>query len=311
MVKPFLERSIHFYLADIGRDEAGDPIPFDFASLLAKIERLTFAPPTGPSRYEWENEDSTLLADFSQSVTQDEFRFCRARYSDLPELERHGNITPLELAADQGVLDTSHVVFFPGNVVGIEYSRYGPDANRLGWYLAAKSGNFLRSIELRHLVRTDPVDRLDGLRDLRSLVIEVRTPYVAIVQEEAPGLGGVLTAVRDAAAGGETVRAVVTFPRGTHRSALVKYGRQLGALLRRPDVANIATKFSVRGKHHDTDKVDLVDFLGDRIVSKKKIDRAHPTSRTVDPQSAFEAIREAYDELSQDIQMASTLELFR
>lgn len=307
MVKPFLERSIHFYLADVGRDEAGDPLPFDFVGLLARIKQLEFAPSHGPSRYEWENEDSTLLADFSHSATQDEFRFCRARYSDLPELEKHGAITQLQLTDDQGVLDTSHIVFFPGNVVGIEYNRYAPDANRLGRYLTAKSDNFLRSIELRHLVRTDPVDRLASLKDLRSLVIEVRTPYVAIVKEEDRGLGGVLTATLDAAAGGETVRAVLTFPSGTQRSALARYKRPLGILLGRPDVANITTKLSARGKHHDTDKVGPIDFLSDRIISKKKINRAHPTSRTVSPQSAFNAIREAYDELSQDIRTASTV----
>ena len=307
MTRPWLERTIHFYCVDVGRDDANDLCPFDFRHLLAEIAALEFTLTDVPSRYEWESADSRLCAFFDPPDARDALIFCRSRYSEPLQLERQGEITSLELEQGQGVLDGSHVVFFPDNVVGIEYNRYAPSATKLGWYLTAKSENFLRPVELHHLMRTNPADRLAGLRDLQEIEIEVRSPFVAIVQDEAPSLGKVLDGVREAAGGGRTVRAVLSFPEETRRNALSTLAAQLERLLRRPDIANNATKFKVRGTSQSVGKLDPIDLLTDRIITKKQISRAQPGGRTVDSQAAFAEIRDAYVELLPDIKRASSV----
>lgn len=307
MTRSWLERTIHFYCVDVGRDDANDLCPFDFQHLLAEIAALEFTLTDVPSRYEWESADSRLCAFFDPPDARDALIFCRSRHSEPLQLERQGEITNLELEQDQGVLDGSHVVFFPDNVVGIEYNRYAPDATKLGWYLTAKSKNFLRPVELHHLMRTDPADRLAGLRDLREIEIEVRSPFVAIVQNEAPSLGKVLDGVREAAGGGRTVRAILSFPEETRKSAFDTLTAPLRRLLQRPDIADNAIRFKVRGTHQSAGKLEPIDLLADKIITKKQISRAQPGGRTVDSQSAFAEIRKAYAELLPDIKGASSV----
>jgi hypothetical protein len=66
-----------------------------------------------------------------------------------------------------------------------------------------------------------------------------------------------------------------------------------------------ANHFVVRGLDRDTDKVEELDLLSDDLVVKKKVVLQDSRFRSVETQSAFAAIEEAYSELKDDLLKAA------
>lgn len=305
-----VERSIRFYEIDAGRHESGMCIPFDPAPLLQKIERLPFDHGSNPNRYEVASNDEVHCAFFEPPKSRDTLKFCRIRRSGLPELEYHGRLRSLELADDEGLAESSHIVFFPGNIVGMDYYRHGPIPSDLAWYLRVRSGNFLHPIEFRQLVRADPAKRLAALGELHELTMQVRRPYREIVRDAHPSLGGVLDANEEAVGGGETLRGHLVFDEEQRHSGMRRYRQAIMNLARRPDLSGNALQFQARGRPIDGGPVEVVNLLGDRIVAKKKMLRLTKHGRAVHSSSAFSAIREAYLELHADIASAASVSFY-
>lgn len=298
-------RTIHFYRAEAGYDEARDPIPIDFAQLLESIECLPFTRDGGPSRYEWESNDAMHCAVFDPPGTRDAFKFCRVRNSGLPELERGGKITGLRIEDDQGLAESIHVVFFPNNVVGIEQNRDGPSTARLAWYLTSKSGNFMRSVRLHHLVRHNPVARLNQLRDLTVLDLEVHSSYAATIAENSPPLPGVFRGIHDSVGVTEAIRLELKFPKDER--GFRRFAQPIIDLVSRPNFVSGAKSFKVQGTNDETGRLDVINLLGDQIIARRDVELAHAQHRAVDTQAAFKAIRDAYTDLSEDIARAPWL----
>lgn len=302
-----VERSIRFYEIDAGQHDSGTLVPFDHAELLQKIEQLPFTRDPGPSRYEPASRDEVHCAIFEPPGSRDDVKFCRLRRTGLPELECHGRLKNLELRDDEGLAETSHVVFFPGNVAGVEYHRDGPTASDLSWYLTARSGNFLRPIDFRQLVRTDPAKRLAGFGELHELKISIRRPYREVVRSAHPSLGGVLDANEEAVGGGEILHGHLVFDEATRQSGMQRFRQAITILARRPDLGDNALRLQARGKPETGGPTELVDLLGDRIIARKTMFRLAEHGRAVDSRLAFRAIREAYIELHADIVSASSV----
>lgn len=302
-----VERSIRFYEIDPGRHDSGTLVPFEFAELLQKIECLPFTRGVGPSRYEPGSKDEVHCAIFEPLGSRDTLKFCRIRRSGLPELECHGRLTNLELSDDEGLAETSHVVFFADNIAGMDYHQHGPTVSDLAWYLTARSGNFLRPIQFRQLVRTDPAKRFAGLGELHELMIEVRRPYREVVRSAHPSLAGVLDANEEAVGGGEILRGHLVFDEDRRQSGMLNYRQAVTELARRPDLSDNALRFQARGKPVNGGPAELINLLGDRIVARKRMLRLSEHGRAVDSQLAFRAIRDAYIELRADIVSASSV----
>jgi hypothetical protein len=121
--RPTLTRKIHFFRADVGVDDAGQPIPFDVVPAMRVIDRLPFT--NVNRRYLLDDEGNALCVWPNMNGANATLRFCQIRRTGLPQLEQAGNVTDLNIAADAGLLEPIYVVFFPGNIVGVEYNHYG------------------------------------------------------------------------------------------------------------------------------------------------------------------------------------------
>ncbi|MCY3570727.1 MAG: hypothetical protein OXH19_05240 [Chloroflexi bacterium] len=304
-----VKRTIHFYAIDVGRDDGGKPLHFNHSLLLEAVERLEFRHDSGPSRYEWEPDNQRLCAFFEPPGSRDSLKFCRLRTDDLPEIEEHGTLLPLELRDQAGLAEATHVVFFNDNVAGVLHNTKGPPLSRLGWYLTAKSDNFLRPIQFRPLLRTEPAGRLAVLQDLQKLTLEIFPSYKAAVRAADRSLGDLFDAIEEVVGNGSTIRAEVAFPDGSGQGGLSRFLRPLLMLAQDPNVEENVTAFRVEGLHGDTGQIGPIDLLGDRIVSRRKSVNLKERGRTVDSQSAFGAIRDAYSELRADIETASSVSL--
>ena len=121
-------------------------------------------------------------------------QFGKVRRTALPQLERAGSVTDLDLEDDAGLLEAIHVVFFPDNIVGCEYNHYGPRVSRLGGYMSAKSGKIEESVVFRPLVRKDTLEQLNRLNEVRLFEISVYPPFIEFVQRADRDLGNALSA---------------------------------------------------------------------------------------------------------------------
>ena len=134
---PQVERKIYFYRVDAGQDAGARPLQFDPRAVLRHIEDLGWEP---QGRYMLDADDNALCCWIDRMRAPQRLRFGVSRRSGLPLLERDGRVGPLNIAADAGLAELVHVVFFPDNIVGSEFNFYGPRVPRLRSYFEEKAG---------------------------------------------------------------------------------------------------------------------------------------------------------------------------
>ena len=120
-----IHRKIHFYRVDIGVDAGGRPLSFDPAPALTAIGGLPFEDgPTG--RYLLDDDGNAICAWPDAYRSLNSLRFCQIWRTGLPQLERAGTVSDLNIAADAGLLESVHVTFFSDNIVGADFNFLRP-----------------------------------------------------------------------------------------------------------------------------------------------------------------------------------------
>ena len=299
-----LERKILFFRADIGFDDGGIPLDFDPQPALAAINALPFTNDDG-GRYEAEVDGNALCLVVHQGGSMPSVRFCRVRRTGLPQLEQAGQITDLDLTPESGLLESIHVTFFPNNIVGAEYNHFGPRVSRLGGYLHYKSQKAVPRATFRPLLRGDAAEQLDRLTDLRLLDISVLPSLVEVTRQSDESLADALEANARAVESPKVLQAVLKPLEDAQRSFLSRKRGPLKEMVGNGTLREGSAKFQVRGKCADSGKVETIDLLKDQLISTKGIVRMNERSRALNPDSAFEAIRESYEQLRDQLEEAA------
>ena len=244
---PTVERKIYFYRVDLGLDHDGSPLPFDPFPALDTIGQLPFAiGPTG--RYEEEGDGNVICILPSDENYRPELRFCRVRRVGLPQLEREGNITDLDIRPDEGLLEPTHVAFFPNNVAGIEYNHFGPRASRLGGYINRKTLRTFPSIQLQPLLRRDIGRLLDGFTEIRLLEFRIRPSYIDTVRQADESLAAAFEANRRVLNDAASLQVVLRSSKQQRRSCSRQtIGSRLGDFCDERDLQENVEQFKVRG----------------------------------------------------------------
>lgn len=303
---PTVERKIYFYRVDLGRDEDGSPLPFDPFPALDVIGQLPFA--IGPAgRYEEEGDGNVICILPSNEKYRPELRFCRVRRVGLPQLEREGNITDLDIRPDEGLLEPTHVVFFPNNVAGIEYNHFGPRASRLGGYINSKTPRNSPSVQVQPLLRRNIGRLLDELTEIRLLEFRIRPSYIDTVRQADESLAAAFEATRRVLNDAASLQ-VVLRSKHQRRFALDKLSAPIRRLLQRSDLHENVEQFKVRGYSETGDRVETLDLLNNYIVKPMAIPRVSGRSRALDANSVFGAIHSAHSQLKDEIEASYTLE---
>ena len=299
-----VERTVHFFLADVGQDESGRPLPFDPTPALTTIDSLPFmSAPTG--RYEQETEDDVLCL-FTDKRQWDRVQFCRVRRTQLPLLEEAGRLSELNIPAKAGLSEAIHVRFFPRNIVGAVYNHYGPRLPSLGPYLHSTSNGAIPRVTFRPLLNADTTKLVDALSDLRLLEFDVRRSFMNVVADTSYSLASAFAGVSELLDAPETISLVAKpEPRGAQQ-LLSRLQAALRSILVRPDLHENVLKLRARGKRTDTGRVETIDFLRDRFASSQEIVRMR-RSRSLKPRSAFDAIGRAYSQLRDELDLAASV----
>jgi uncharacterized protein YgbK (DUF1537 family) len=230
------------------------------------------------------------------------------RRSGLPQVERGGAISPLPIPTTAGLVEQIHVVFFPDQIVGSEFNFYGPRMASLAHYFAVKADGVCPPVKFEPLLRQNVTQQLDRLQDVRLLQLKIRSSYAAVVSQADQDLGSAFEAA--ARAGDADELEIILRPRAYSRGQLSQRVLDtMRRLLQRPDLREEASRFIVKGMDSVTGRVELVDFLGDQLISRKQIILQDRRTRALDQESAYSAIQAAYDELRDQLVTAASVDL--
>ena len=299
-----LERKVYFYRVDIGTDEGGQPLVYDPAPALDVVDSLPFTNDDN-GRYLFDTDGNALSLRTHSRIPSVSVLFGRVRRNALPQLEQAGNVTDLILAADQGLLEETHVAFFPNNIAGAVYNHFGPRASRLGSYLHQKSAEAVPFASFKQLLRAEPSAQLDRLGDLRVLEMTITPAYVDVVRQADSSLGDAFEANARLLESPKGLSLVLKSERVAAGGFLGRMGGVLRGLLNNGSIREGALRLQARGYCNDTEIVDTLDLLSDNFISTKAIVRMNTRSRALDPGAALRAIREAYGDLRDELEIAA------
>ena len=298
------KRSIHFFRIDGGAGEDGVPINVDLHPALQKLEGLPF-------RYARDGGRYVTSGDADQCVWADEIgdicklRFANVRRNALPLAEAGGELTDLDLADDAGIYEVSHLCIFPDGIVGMEFNFYGPRPSRLPPYLRRVVGEDSPEFVLEALLRQDVAAVLMHKKAVRKLDLNVRRPYIGVIQSANSSLGAALRAA-EAASQADCVGVYLEPEPYQRRNLDDGILQMLRRLVRRPDLRENTRTLRATVVDQEN-RAEEIDLLKDELISQKKVLRQHGRTRVLDSDDAYAKIVEAYDQGQDELTAAASV----
>jgi hypothetical protein len=300
--KPTIERKIRFYRAQAGTTGTKEPVAFDAAKVFAHIDTL---PWVADGRYRDEGKGIVSCCWVHEKHVRRVW-FAAIRRSDLPQVEQGGKLRALGVPTGAGLAERTHMVFFPDNIVGVEFNFYAPRISRLRYYLAEKAPTLAPRVTFDALLRNDAAERLADLKDIRMLDLRIRPSLLATIKETNDSLGSAFGALISAGKAEDVEIVLRTAPRS--KSALSHpLLTACKRILRDKDFRNEASTFRVKGYSNELKRVEIVDLLSDALISKKAVVREGANTKAVDSTSAFMAIEEAYKDHREELLAATSI----
>lgn len=299
------KRSIHFFRIDGGADDSGVPIEIDLSPTFQKVDGLPFRDVGVGGRY-------ATTGDADQCVWVDEvgeickIRFANIRRNALPQAESGGQLTDLALAEEAGICEVSHLCIFADGIVGIEFNFYGPRPSRLAPYLRRAVGGDCPEFKLEALLRQDVAAVLRRKKAVRKLDLNVRRPYIEVVEQANASLGSALRAA-EVASQADCVGVYLEPEPYQRRNLDSGILRLLQRLAPRADLRENARTLKATVIDQETGRAEEIDLLRDELISQKKILRLHDRTRVLLRSDAYAKIEEAYAERHDDLAAAASV----
>lgn len=300
-----IERKIHFFKFDIKELQGGSndfhehSNPFE---IFEGISKLGFAGNHRKSRFlYYPNNDVSFLNDVKINQNEIRGKFAISRRSALPELEKDGELEPLNIPANSGLAEITHFIYFHDKkVLGVEFNFHGPRASSLVSYLLSKSKNFknpFEYIDLNPILNKDLDILLNEIGEINFFQMEVARNELSIIQE----LDEDLFSAFDSAAkvsDAESVEIIMRKKRYAREGFKWPFTKsKLKSLLSTDDNRQKINRLKVNAESKSEEKSRLFDLLEDKMIKSKQVVTLDNKSRSVDSNSMFEKIEEAYKEL--------------
>ncbi len=294
-----VERRIMFFFADVGEDEAGDPVPFDEEPHLRQVSQLQ-----GSDRYYAQGDGRMVCA----WATPKHRRMVmgNVRRSDLPQVEEDGTLKGLQLSKSAGLSEQMHAVFFDDNIVGADFNFYGPRMSSMATYLKLR-GNAPANLNFDPLVLQDIGPLIERLNEVTLFQLRIRPSFLDEVRQADEDLFSALEAAQRVSDAGDIEMVLRIKPYSRDGKLKSKLKAAAKKLWKRPNLRNQVSKFVVGGRDESGAKVDDVDILKNLITATKRVVKSGERTRAVQAESAFEVIEQARDELRQQIATARRL----
>lgn len=286
-------RRIYFYRINAGRNLAGEPIPYDLQRALEVIRGLDFKTDAGYMRDEGGFE---ICGFVDEQTSLQKVRFCKIIRDDLPQIERQGNLADLELAEKEGLAHCVHVVFFPDNIVGLEYNYNGPTVTRISEFLFEKTKHMCPKMPVfEHLVDPDTIAKLRRMKTVRGFRIRVRQSLLNAVEQADESLAGTFRSARELADAKEIELSLSVGHAGRKETLGLRLINVATSLVTLKDTNNDVISATING-YNDTGTIDMVDLLTAKLIVIKNIPRRRGRTSAPAKEVVYAAIEEAYNE---------------
>lgn len=296
-----VERKVHFFRVDVGQTDGGKLDAFDPAPALGVIEKLTWGV-RGEGRYLKTDRGYELGAWVDRKKSLARFRLGAIRTGAFPQLEEAGNIEGLAVKKTKGLIESTHVVAFNDNILGVEYNFFGPRSGAIADYLQQRGGESTRKINLLALQREDAKIRIGKLEDVRMIALRARPSFSAILRDvDQLSLADAFDATANIGSNSIVEIIVRAAPKQALGASLLK---SLKALVGLPATRENALKFLASGESRDTSRIEIVDLLGDDLVTTVTMMREDLNSRAIESRSAYEGIEMAYESVKDQLKQA-------
>lgn len=225
--------------------------------------------------------------------------FGTIRKAGLPLLEEMGTTSPLDIPPDAGLYEPMHFMIFPNNVIGFEYNFYGPRINGLKEYLPKKAPSLVDNVELTPLMRTD-------IRELISRMGEIKLFRIGIHRNMGDHLRIINDNLHDAfnklkeADYSEVIEIALRPEKYSRNSIRIPFINRLPPFLSEAK-DDIDTAIIKAENTSNENKVDTFDLLQQYLLTTKSVSKIDDSHRSVNSESMFNAISDAYDELRGEI----------
>jgi hypothetical protein len=189
------------------------------------------------------------------------------------------------------------MVLFEDGILGFECSRDSPTPGALASYINLKNPSQDEKYSFRPIYQQSvAADLLGPLHSVHMLTIGLPVSRAAALARADQSLGQAFRAFQSL---GETFQAEVTLKPAQRKGEvpnLLPTAEHLAELVGREDLSQLY----VVG-YTDAHQRKELDLLGDRMASEKKMILQDAAHRAIEPNSAYDAIREAFGECREDL----------
>lgn len=305
MTKQQIDRKIHFFNFEIlelpGNSNSfrkhSDPYDVfnEIANLDLKGDHLN-------SRFKYfPNNDVSFLNDIEVRGDIILGRYAISRRSSLPELETGGVLKPLNIPRNSGLAEITHFIYYPAkDILGVEFNFFGPRANSLKNYLLEKSNNHnnpIKHIELYPILNQDLDTLLQEVGEINMFQMEIARNELSVIEELDRDLYSAFEAA-EKVSDAESVEVILRKKKYSREGFPLPFSKnRLKELLSIGDNRQKINRMKVNAESKDDGENKLFDLLEDKMIVSKKVATLDERSRSVDPNSMYEKIEEAYNEL--------------
>lgn len=265
----------------------------DYAEFHPKLEQcfeeIGKLPFNDQGRYLSTSSDDTVLAVFVTSHKYPiKIQFGRIKRSDLPMVEKAGEISALQIEQEAGIIDWSHIVIFSDGIVAAEFNRDAPRIARLSEYLAFKTRGIIEnSPRFLPLFQRAVLEELENFDEVSILEIEALTSDADAIAEADKNLGAAFNACRRA---GKIKKTKIVLKSVRERDNDLK---GLARRLFRSSASREAlTVLKATGRSNGGRKP--LDMLEEYLISTEEFMRLDQRTRALSSEHAFGTIERAY-----------------
>lgn len=308
-----IERKVFFFRVDVGLIDDGSlgklkafnagPIAKFIAAKTASERQLrrTDGKLTFCRVYRSDKPQRLMLTSISESDFPESFKLTDSTFRDI------------EMAEDEGIALTSHFSFFDKNIVGMVAPYRGPGAGRLEEYLEKKvhedAPNLKAKVTLTPLTTKDFESKLNKFESIKALYVRVSNyeleGYESSNQEDTSAVG-ILRDMRGIGQAGEYE--IGWKPKKNTRGHIPEQFIDLARrLLRRNDVLkDDSAKLVVKGTVEEG-RTEEVNLLDGKVFFEARVMKQSERSRALAPGTAFEAIRQVYEDNREYLEEAAAI----
>jgi hypothetical protein len=300
----YINRKIFFYKIYAGKNAAGVPLNYDLKCVLKHINSLSFQT---SERYLLDLDETEICCWIDDLLPPQRARFYKINRTLFPQVEYRGSLTPLSIPKEHGLAECAHVVFFPENIVGIEYNYRGPRASNISAYLYDKSRAECPQIPLfEQLLQRDAIKKLEHIGGIRKFRLRVHESFSNSIEQANESLGQAFKSAKEL---GQAKELELTLSTGKWSNKKETLGSNiLDTVKKLLSLDNAYTDMisgEIRGRNEISGQLETIDLLSDKLVAEKRIPRMENNDNdTLIDDFVYNAISEAYTELEAQLHEA-------